>query len=247
MNVYAFLAFLGGGAALFGAFSALRLFRGARMDGARIQIERAGVVYSKGPSAADAKKIAQSFIRTEAQIGVPPVEPAAPTESSSPKATGAAPPSPTPHKKLEQKRLSAETLQQSLPRAGPKTEGAEEITIPAAREIDLTGGQGQRRRTKNDTDSVLSQTRIEKIRRNVKGPPDRATLMTACGVVVIVFALSVAVLWCLTKIGPIAAQVDLSIKKLGGNLWIAATGLFGCFFAIALLGFGAIYIFSGRR
>jgi hypothetical protein len=93
----------------------------------------------------------------------------------------------------------------------------------------------------------MSGTFGRPFRKKGKVPQQRTTLMTACGVVVIVFALSVGVLWCLTKIGPIAAQVDLSIKKLGGNLWIAATGLFGCFFAIALLGFGAIYIFSGRR
>lgn len=81
------------------------------------------------------------------------------------------------------------------------------------------------------------------------GGPTRshANLLVACIVVVIVFALSVGVLWCLTKIGPIEAQVDASLKRLGGSIWVAAGGLMGCFFAVALLAFGAIYVFSGRR
>ena len=72
-------------------------------------------------------------------------------------------------------------------------------------------------------------------------------LLAACGVLVFVYALSIGVIYSSSKIGPIEAQVEGSIKKLGGSIWIAAGGLVGVFLAISLVGFGAVYIFSGRR
>jgi hypothetical protein len=95
-----------------------------------------------------------------------------------------------------------------------------------------------------ETDAILSKRRVTKLTRPPEPEHDSRKLVLACGIVALVFGLSVSVIWCLTRIGPIAAEVEASIKKLGGSVWIAGGGLFGCFFAIALLGFGAIYVFG---
>src|ERR1700722_18616458 len=89
----------------------------------------------------------------------------------------------------------------------------------------------------------------EKLQRELKETQERPRrrLAAACAIVVVVFVLSVGVLWALTHIGgPLQAKVDASIEKFGGSIWITATGLLGAFLAVALVGFGAIYILSDR-
>jgi len=110
---------------------------------------------------------------------------------------------------------------------------------------------GVGRRTTHDHAPSELENRIaqEDLERNVREfrRKPRRRLAAACAIVVVVFVLSVGVLWALTHIGgPLQAKVDASIEKFGGSIWITATGLLGAFLAIALVGFGAIYILSDR-
>lgn len=45
--------------------------------------------------------------------------------------------------------------------------------------------------------------------------------------------------------GPVEATVNATISKAGGSILIVGSGLFAAFFAISLIGFVAIRIFSG--
>jgi len=61
-------------------------------------------------------------------------------------------------------------------------------------------------------------------------------------VVLVIFAADLLILWTLSKIGPLKADVKATINKFGGNLAIASAGLLGAFLAIAATAFGGIYM-----
>jgi hypothetical protein len=74
-----------------------------------------------------------------------------------------------------------------------------------------------------------------------------ASLFLAVLLVVCVFAISIGVIWSLTHMGgPIEASVKTTIEKAGGSILIVGSGLFGAFFAVSILAFGAIHVFSKR-
>jgi hypothetical protein len=75
----------------------------------------------------------------------------------------------------------------------------------------------------------------------------QAGLFVAFLLVVCVFAIAIGVIWALTHIGgPVEAGVKTTIEKAGGSILIVGTGLFGAFFAVSLLAFAAIHVFSKR-
>lgn len=77
------------------------------------------------------------------------------------------------------------------------------------------------------------------------GGPAWLNLAAALITVVIIFLLTLLVLWALSKIGgPLKAEVKGSISKFGGKLWITAAGLVGAFLAIALVGVGSVYLLA---
>jgi hypothetical protein len=70
-------------------------------------------------------------------------------------------------------------------------------------------------------------------------------VVVGTGIVLLIFAADVLILWILSKIGgPLKADVKATIKKFGGSLAIAGVGLFGCFLAIAFTAFAGIYLIS---
>ena len=70
-------------------------------------------------------------------------------------------------------------------------------------------------------------------------------LIIALAVVIVIFLLTLLVLWALSKIGgPLKAEVKASIEKFGGKIWITAAGLVGAFLAIAITGVVSVYALS---
>lgn len=63
-------------------------------------------------------------------------------------------------------------------------------------------------------------------------------------IVLVIFAADLVILVILRKMGPLKADVKATIEKFGGNIVIASAGLVGCFLAIAIVGFGGIYMIS---
>jgi len=60
--------------------------------------------------------------------------------------------------------------------------------------------------------------------------------LVAAALVLFVFVLDLATLWCLTKVGgPLQADAKATVKRFGGNIAIAASGLVGAFLAIAFV------------
>jgi hypothetical protein len=83
--------------------------------------------------------------------------------------------------------------------------------------------------------------------RVTRRPPPKRTLLEALLVVVVIFLLTVGVLWALTRIGgPQGAEVNATIHRLGGTIWISAAGLVGCFIVISAVAFIAIYYLSRK-
>lgn len=102
------------------------------------------------------------------------------------------------------------------------------------------GARGSIRRVRNDGEAPKASL--------LPGAAPTGKLLRALVILVFVYALSVLVLWSLVGIGgPITAQVQASVKKLGDSIWIAGGGLFGAFMVIALVGFGVVYVFAGRE
>jgi hypothetical protein len=64
-------------------------------------------------------------------------------------------------------------------------------------------------------------------------------------VVVVIFFLSLIVLWILSKIGgPLSGDVKASISKFGGKVSVAAAAVVGAFLAIAIVGVGSVYLLA---
>jgi len=77
-------------------------------------------------------------------------------------------------------------------------------------------------------------------------PRHRGGPFLAAVLVAVVFGISLAVIWSLMHMGgPVEATVNATISKAGGSILIVGSGLFAAFFAISLIGFVAIRIFSG--
>jgi len=73
----------------------------------------------------------------------------------------------------------------------------------------------------------------------------REDIMLALGVVVVIFILTLGILWMLKFLGgPLKAEVKAVISKFGGKLWITAAGLVGAFLAIAIVGVGSVYLLA---
>jgi hypothetical protein len=83
--------------------------------------------------------------------------------------------------------------------------------------------------------------------RRPRRPPRRRAPFLAAVLVAIVFAISLAVIWILTHMGgPVEATVNATIEKAGGSILIVGSGLFAAFFAISLIGFIAIHVFTDK-
>lgn len=61
-------------------------------------------------------------------------------------------------------------------------------------------------------------------------------------VVVVIYFVTVLVLWLLSKIGPITAVVEGIIEHGGANIWFAAGGVMAAFIIIAAIGLLAVYL-----
>ena len=73
--------------------------------------------------------------------------------------------------------------------------------------------------------------------------PNAVFLWQAFAVVAGVFALNIAVLWLLRKIGgPLQADVKATIRKFGGSLAVTSAGLIGAFLALSVFAFGGMYV-----
>jgi hypothetical protein len=78
-----------------------------------------------------------------------------------------------------------------------------------------------------------------------KAQPLASPVIMGTGIVLLIFAADVLILWILSKIGgPLKADVKATVKKFGGSLFIAGVGLMGCFLAIAITAFAGIYLIS---
>jgi hypothetical protein len=71
----------------------------------------------------------------------------------------------------------------------------------------------------------------------------KVSLIGALGAVVVIFLLTVVVLWLLSKIGgPLQADVKASMSKFGGRITITAAAIVGAFLAISIVGVSAVYV-----
>jgi hypothetical protein len=95
----------------------------------------------------------------------------------------------------------------------------------------------------------LSARRLPTEPSETPPPPQSSQLRLFYALLLVfsVFAISIGVIWSLTHIGgPIEASVKATIEKAGGSFLLVGSGLFGAFFAVAILAFAAIHVFSKR-
>ena len=60
--------------------------------------------------------------------------------------------------------------------------------------------------------------------------------------VVVVYLLSVGIIWLLSLIGPVSATLEGTIHAGAATIWFAAVGLLAAFFLIAALAFVFIFL-----
>jgi hypothetical protein len=122
------------------------------------------------------------------------------------------------------------------PKLSPKPEVTKPLGEPVTYEIPIPGDR-----------DVLGKARAgRRVRPTARESTSKFGPFIALLLVVCVFAISIGVIWALTHIGgPIEAGVKTTIEKAGGSILIVGTGLFGAFFAVALMAFAAIRVFSG--
>lgn len=60
--------------------------------------------------------------------------------------------------------------------------------------------------------------------------------------VVVIYLVSVLVLWLLSFIGPVSATIEGIVERGGGTIWFAAAGVVAAFLLIAALGLLGLYL-----
>jgi hypothetical protein len=94
-----------------------------------------------------------------------------------------------------------------------------------------------------EPDTVTPPSKRSTIVQAVRHADPEVSLTGALVAVVVIFLVTVLVLWLLSKIGgPLTADVKASVNKFGGRITVAAAAIVGAFLAIAITGVAALYI-----